>query len=496
MARTITHTLILEGELIALTPIHVGGADGGDTTDMPLAVNGRGSYYLPGTSLAGAIRAWEAGDDTLWGFAEEKEGHASYIIIDDAPALDAPQAELWHGVGIDRKTGGAFKGVKFDRQVLPQGTRFAFRLQREVESSNELESARAQMGRLKAALEAGEIAFGGSTTRGFGRLRLEKSMAREIAWNMRSGLLAWLEGKEVHDYSSTWQAALQNAQEHHTASTLTITIHWQPDGPLMSKAAYDGITADMLPFVSRTRDGKLALTLPGSAIKGALRQQAERIVRTVLEQDGAIDSRHHFEQIDLPLVARLFGGARGKDKGHGKQQAPAKGARGLVAVETCYAELALTKDEWRQFDTPGENGESNWPRHLYKADHVAIDRWTGGAAEGALYNAIEPDQTTRWHPIRLHFDLRRGKEELAALALLWLTLRDLQLGRIPLGFGVNRGYGSITVTQIDMKGLAALDPQIPDTLSAARLDREHPLYPRLREAWLSWLEQQQKEVAA
>jgi hypothetical protein len=47
-----------------------------------------------------------------------------------------------------------------------------------------------------------------------------------------------------------------------------------------------------------------------------------------------------------------------------------------------------------------------------------------------------------------------------------------------------------------MKGLAALDPQLRDNHPAASLDPEHPLYPRLREAWLSWLEQQQKRVAA
>ena len=54
MAREIIKTLILEGELVAETPLHIGGADTGHTTDMALAVDGCGRYYLPGTSLAGA----------------------------------------------------------------------------------------------------------------------------------------------------------------------------------------------------------------------------------------------------------------------------------------------------------------------------------------------------------------------------------------------------------------------------------------------------------
>ena len=142
MARKTSYTLELTGELVAVTPLHIGGADTGDTVDMPFARDGAGNLYIPGTSLAGAIRAWEGMadvSDDLWGYAgkSDLEDHASHLIFDDAPLrIDAGDGgaatELWHGIGIDRHSGATATGIKFDREVLPRGSRFGFRLQLEV----------------------------------------------------------------------------------------------------------------------------------------------------------------------------------------------------------------------------------------------------------------------------------------------------------------------------------------------------------------------------
>ena len=60
------------------------------------------------------------------------------------------------------------------------------------------------------------------------------------------------------------------------------------------------------------------------------------------------------------------------------------------------------------------------------AMHVAIDRWTGGAADSFLYSVLEP-VAVDWPEIELCVDLDRlaPKENRdAALALLLLTLKD------------------------------------------------------------------------
>ncbi len=96
MARRIHSRLIITGQLIAQTPLHVGGFGNSPDTDLPLAINGRGDFYVPGTSLAGVLRAWceqnfqglkiQSGASLvadIFGPKREKgkdEGHASFVV--------------------------------------------------------------------------------------------------------------------------------------------------------------------------------------------------------------------------------------------------------------------------------------------------------------------------------------------------------------------------------------------------------------------------------
>jgi hypothetical protein len=72
------------------------------------------------------------------------------------------------------------------------------------------------------------------------------------------------------------------------------------------------------------------------------------------------------------------------------------------------------------------------------------------------------------------------------------VLRDLAAGRIPLGFGTNRGYGAITVECIELDGLDVLGlapAQLNLNVSNQRIE-EHAasgLIDILRRAWSAWL---------
>src|SRR5574338_127313 len=135
MARRIASRLLISGRLVACGPLHVGGAEDNSDVDLALAVNGRGAFYVPGTSLAGAIRAWlvhQLGEETVkrvWGFQDENkkeadQGFASFVFIEDG-IVKLPEGaivETRDGVGIDRRLGAAAESVKYDRAVLPAGT--------------------------------------------------------------------------------------------------------------------------------------------------------------------------------------------------------------------------------------------------------------------------------------------------------------------------------------------------------------------------------------
>ena len=93
MARDIIGRFRLRGTLVARTPLHVGGHGDDVDTDLPLARDGSGKLYIPGTSFAGALRQWceqafgEPFVDRHWGFQEADKGHASYVVVEDVAGV-------------------------------------------------------------------------------------------------------------------------------------------------------------------------------------------------------------------------------------------------------------------------------------------------------------------------------------------------------------------------------------------------------------------------
>ena len=290
MARRINSRLQITGQLIARTPLHVGGAGSNADTDLALAVNGRGEFYIPGTSLAGPLRAWlehnaREGVNDWWGYQIKDQGQASHVFVEDGcvtpPAGKQIKAELRDGVGIDRVTGAAANQIKYDRAVLPRGTRICFAMTVELPADTSEQSqqklrdkVRAQTEAVLQALQDGAIRFGAAKTRGLGRIEVQDLEVREQGLLTKQGLLKTLRGESQQPEAAMALMAAPRPR-------LTVSIRWQPRGPLMVKAERDGIAVDMLPLVSAI-DERLTFVLPGSSIKGSFRSQAERIVRTVL----------------------------------------------------------------------------------------------------------------------------------------------------------------------------------------------------------------------
>jgi CRISPR/Cas system CSM-associated protein Csm3 (group 7 of RAMP superfamily) len=281
-------------------------------------------------------------------------------------------------------------------------------------------------------------------------------------------------------------------------------IDWKPVGPLMVKAGFDGVAADMLPLVNGW-DGKVSLVLPGSSIKGAFRFHAERIVRTVLGQQDpdwrrAKGRQKFLDAVDVQLINELFG-RRGEkvDPHHQRSWLPGLGALGVM---DCYGKQHLTGDQWQAIQSAANDralqralndaGLQFWSQ----AYHVAIDRWLGSAAESMLYTVLEPHGTT-WEPLNLELNLLRLPSELQlpALALLLLVIRDLANDRLPLGFATHRGMGTVCVENVDIRGVdlpASLQGFTALTLQNGRIsDVPADLRRDLNSAWQLWIYQNQ-----
>jgi CRISPR/Cas system CSM-associated protein Csm3 (group 7 of RAMP superfamily) len=525
MGRLLTSKYVITGKLIAQSPIHVGAAFGDLVADQPLARDGAGRHYLPGTSLAGPMRSWwiRRGYDAENHFGRTpkrddpaNEGHASYITVDDAPVAEAGPIEIRDGVGIDRRTGAAAEGIKYDREVLPRGTHFEFCAEIEVWSGEasvspsvdqekpvppEPATTRRQVGELIGALERGDIRFGAAKTRGLGRLRLTETHVTAQVLGERAGLIARL--RQAGELPENLRNEFVEAGIAASSDEIAIRITWHPDLPVMNKSEAEGVSIDAVPLVTADGD-RLKPVITGASIKGVLRAHGERICRTLAAaqpDDPASRTpgtspkgpKQDFldDLAECELIEALYGAA-GKGPKEDAQYEDDQRVRmpglGALSVHDCLLDKPITRAEWRQLLSvnPGQDQQkptalrqiidkpdSTW-KDFRVATHVAIDRWTGGAAESLLFSRLEPaaDGT---HEFELSLDVDRiapslpagaatagfktntlDEHELtkirqAAFGLLIATVRDLARGRVPIGFGTTRGLGSITVERIELR---------------------------------------------
>jgi CRISPR/Cas system CSM-associated protein Csm3 (group 7 of RAMP superfamily) len=508
--------LRLRGWLQVRTPLHVGGIALDPAEALPVAIDGRDRPYVPGTSLAGALRAWMRGVDTssealgdLWGYVPDGQsdaGQASRVVVHDAlittstalgadgtPAalIDPLTLPSREGVGIDRFTGAAAPEFLYSRTVIPAGS--YLRLELDVESTtSQIERDRARLRELRAALAAQQIPLGASTSGGLGMVRLLNETISEQDLTTPQGLLAVLRGEiSAIDLVGTGDADLPERRE-----SLTVEICWKPLAPVMVRASGEAPVIGTLPLSSKCEAGAYVLNLPGRSIKGALRSHAEFIERTArgvcapgrpAENTSARAHSDNFRaQLDqLPAIKALFGTAN-----RPSADDDFAWGNGALTAHECVTTTQIPADLWgiltdgfkasEDKALPSEERERLTRAGMDQADHVAIDRWTGGAADQRLYSVLEP-HGVEWEPLRLSVDLTRlGDYRDTCVALLLLVLRDLRDGRISLGGMVTRGFGDIAVESIVLSGYewsggATLEDVLGDEYLEL-LDQEWQLY--------------------
>ena len=476
MARHISSRLKITGELVAETPLHVGGYGESFETDLALARNGKDEFYIPGTSLTGALRGWFEKNfpndvNDLWGFQIGDQGHASFVLIEDLMLPEQVQSELRDGVGIDRFYGTAADKGKFDRAILPKGTRL--KLEMTVDMQGNENKVKPMFRSLLEALQNGQIRLGASKTRGLGKVKCGQIGIEEWSLYDPKDILDAVEKKPTNKY----QINNLKGTQANGPQLLTMTIGWKPKSPVMVKAAYEGIGVDTLPLSSGNGKNKVSLCLPGSSIKGAFRAHAERIMRTLLdcpdqeERYRTKNKQNFHDQIKkIPLIDELFG-AKKERTGQAKHL-----GLGALSIDDCYAKT-LDANIWSEVEAGEMKDDKTYSTQpLWKAlkkiegdnkadttnfkisHHVAIDRWTGGSAEGALYSVLQPTAAIDWDEICLTLDLSRLRGAGVApdetlkkrcLMLLLLVLRGLAENRLPLGFAANRGMGEVIIEKIE-----------------------------------------------
>ncbi|MGH9123138.1 MAG: RAMP superfamily CRISPR-associated protein [Acidimicrobiales bacterium] len=479
--------LVVTGMVRLDGPAAVGSGEYSRRTDRPVASGPDGRPRLPATAIAGVLRselARLAPDlsiqgvgaqsvlDDLMGHAHDKPGtgsdwHRSRLRVHEPVLITGAGSTVRDGVGIDRATGSAKQDIKYDYEVSDAGTAFSLTLELDLDGDG---ARRAEL-LLRIAVDqwaAGRLAVGGRCATGLGAMTFEPAGAREIDLAEASQLTAWLRARPRQEDDRTdigvphdlvdpqpgeigvaraasadgtwpgWFRATTRLVNHGTmlvagSAPVPALRHDQDPDPL------DPASSDAQPLVTRHVDGSRPYVVPGSSLRGVLRSRAEQIVRTLGQVSSACDPLDGRK--DSPTYACARRKLRWEDDDANSAEPPedmteperARRIREEASCPVCrlFGNTRLG-GRVRVEESLVENAR------LEKIDHVAVDRFTGGAVDARKFDtaALRGGQFT----LGVTIDRPAGWEA----ALLLLLLRDLCEGWVPVGSRTARGYGDVS----------------------------------------------------
>lgn len=421
-AESIKGKVILRGTLVLDAPLLIGaGASGaGHEVDAEVLKTKEGQPFIPGTSLAGALRDFLATEDErgmrlLFGTdaAYERRHDTAWqssIRIDDIK-LSGVEIVVRDGVSIDEITGTAIEHHKFDYEAVGRGAKGNFFAEITLRGIHEMyeEQAKKAVNFLTNRL-AGGFALGAHTAKGFGEVHVRDLAVYRYDFKNKDHVRAWLGSQEERE--SLVQLEICGRREKSYAGedfvleakfALKSSLLVRDYARAMKVKAAGRADEQTSVQAVMLREGDHWL-LPGASIKGALRHRAAEILRK-LGIDGAL-----LDWMMGPSLARI----KAKPEEKWKSRLLVSEARIEKGVVPCLQ------------------------------TRVRIDRFTGGKIDTGLFTAAPIwQQKEKDAALVLRLVLHEPKEEERAwqIGLLLLLLKELSLGRLALGGekGIGRG---------------------------------------------------------
>lgn len=427
------------------TPLNIGSGNKGIKTDSLVLRDINGLPFIPGTTIAGLLRHTLGKDEDKYMGSQQM---GSPLIITEAKMLDCdctvldgiiPQEKLnsdflanFIQLPIRQHAkighrGATVKGGKFDEEVVLKGTRFCFEM--EMLSDNKDD---AKFKELLNTLNSDTFRIGSGSRSGFGEIEVVGSQCQYKLIDLTDKDQKEWYLKKSSSLSEEWTDVEPPFELKRTPlmGWTTYNMQLKPVDFILFGSGFGNDKADMTfvreSFVDWSKapakviDHEHVVLIPASSVKGAL---SHRLAFHYNKLKGVFaDTLVEGEKIEDHVgknneaVKAVFG-SEGEKDADGKMQ---NKLRGNVLISDIIQEASIS------------------PKIL---NHVSIDRFTGGAIDGALFN----EETL--YAKGLSFELKllvnksafEGKDDVKTA--FENTLKDLCSGMLPLGGGVNRGNG-------------------------------------------------------
>ena len=444
----------------AKTPLNIGSGNKGIKSDSLVLRDVNGLPFIPGTTIAGLLRHsittarikdesdkdYDVRLDELRGPLMGNQELGSPLIITEAKMLDSDRTVL-DGIISQEKLnskflsnyrqlpirqhakighrGATLKGGKFDEEIVLKGTRFCFEMEMLSDKADDT-----KFKELLGTLNSDTFRIGSGSRSGFGEIEVVGSQCQYKKIDLTN-----TEQKEWYlmkssSLSEEWQGAeLLSINKPDSKGWTSYTLLLKPVDFLLFGSGFGNDKADMTfvreSFVdwnsetAQVKDRDQVILIPASSVKGALSHRlafhynkVKEIFADTLSEGERIEN---FVGKNNEAVKAVFG-SEGEKDADGKMQ---NKKRGNLLISDIIQESVVP------------------PKIL---NHVSIDRFTGGAIDGALFN--EETLYAKGQSFELKLLVKNTAfDDKDVKTAFEDTLKDLCSGMLPLGGGVNRGNG-------------------------------------------------------
>lgn len=391
--------LILKGKIELLSPALIGSGNN-DYSDCDIILD-EGKPFIPSTSFIGALKHYikiNGHDNELkffWGFTEGTSGRQSNIICSDLRSENAPEVLIRDGIKIEGATGIIADGKKYDYQVVEKGAEFNLYLEAGFNDERDV-FPRRMIATIRDVLKNKKLSIGAKTNSGLGKIMLKDDQIHELHFSNKKDVFKWLKNDfNAHD------------KEFHEKPFEITGRHFSINAGLILKnsfiiRSYSETPGDPDSVSIKSGDD---FVITGTSLKGAIRNRAERIVKTLGKSTA--------------IVTRLFGNV--EDEKRSKNA-----VKGRIQIE----EVILPKIS-AELQT-----------------RIKIDRFTGGTIESALFDSM-PLFSNDEKIDNIKMTISKYEDHEAGLMLL--VLKDIWTGDLAVGGEKNVGRGVFKGFQADIK---------------------------------------------
>lgn len=415
MSNSVLKKIVYSLTVKLASPLCISKGDG-MLTDNDVLINGEGIPFVPGASLAGAMRGYlekQKSDKCLFGFENMKtgDGRMSSLMVSDLSFTVQVKTTVRDGVALsEQKT--ALTGAKFDMEVVDTGAVGHFWMEliiRVNDNENEfLDDVKCVFG----AFQRKEIRLGSKKTRGYGEIQLTSVKKKEFT---KENALEYKDAYCVPEkQDDTWRLVGLNEMKAESSKYVGISVPLRLDGSISIRQY--AAKKNEPDFVHITANGKPVI--PGTSFMGAIRHRVKEIL-LALQASNAEE-----------IIDDIFGYVKAEGSN-------SKAHISNIVINECVLEGSKKL-------TMVRNG---------------ISRFEFGAKDSALFKeAAYVGGTTT-----LEIKVKKTDTADETVGLLLLALKDVQNGFLPVGGQTSVGRGvfvpngemSITSDLTEEKYLAA-----------------------------------------